>query len=86
MPLSGAEAISLPAMWQRARSGFFERFLELHDWVRKHFIDDQYGEWYAYLHRDGSPRIPDKGNWIKSAFHIPRNLMKIMLLLERHIG
>jgi N-acylglucosamine 2-epimerase len=62
---------------------FFDRFISLHDWTRKHFIDDKYGEWYAYLNRDASPRIPDKGNWIKCAFHVPRNIMQIMLLLEK---
>ena len=64
---------------------FFDRFISLHDWCRKHFIDEKHGEWYAYLNRDATPRITDKGNWIKCAFHVPRNIMQIMLLLERNV-
>ena len=60
----------------------FDRFISMHEWCLKYFMSDEYGEWYAYLNRDGSPRVPDKGNWIKSAFHVPRNIMQIMLLLE----
>ncbi len=65
---------------------FWDRFCNLHEWSHQHFSDEEYGEWYAYLHRDGSPRIPDKGNWIKSAFHVPRNIMQIMLRLEKHVN
>lgn len=67
-------------------TGSFERFVLMHEWCRKHFIDEEFGEWYAYLNRDGSPRIPDKGNWIKCAFHVPRNIMQILLLLENKIN
>ena len=59
------------------------RFLALHAWSQEHFHDPVHGEWYAYLHRDGTPKVTDKGTWIKAAFHVPRNLMQIMLLLEK---
>jgi N-acylglucosamine 2-epimerase len=65
------------------RRDLFDRFLELHEWSQRSFHDPVHGEWYAYLHRDGSPKVTDKGTWIKAAFHVPRNLMQIMLLLER---
>ena len=67
---------------QEADCVWLDRFLDLHEWCRRHFHDAEYGEWYAVLNRDGSPKNTDKGNWIKSAFHIPRALMKILLLLE----
>ena len=65
------------------REDMYARFLSLHDWCQLHFHDAQHGEWYPYLHRDGTPKVTDKGTWIKAAFHVPRNLMQIMLLLEK---
>ncbi len=61
----------------------WQAFQRLHDYTIAKFADPRFGEWYAYLHRDGSIHVPDKGTWIKSAFHIPRNLMKLVLLFER---
>lgn len=53
-----------------------EHYLELHkqisDWTYAHFPDEQYGEWYGYLHRDGTVAQPAKGNIFKGPFHIPR--------------
>jgi N-acylglucosamine 2-epimerase len=63
---------------------FVDAFDELHQYVIKHFIDHEYGEWYQYLDRHGEAQSPVKGSWIKCMFHIPRNLMKIVLLL-RHL-
>jgi N-acylglucosamine 2-epimerase len=73
----------LLAAVQTGREDLYARFLSLHDWCQRYLHDATYGEWYAYLHRDGSPKVTDKGNWIKAAFHVPRNLMQIMLLLEK---
>ncbi len=73
----------LLAATQTGRDDLYERFQEIHEYSQRFFHDPEHGEWYAYLHRDGSPRVTDKGTWIKAAFHVPRNLMQIMLLLER---
>jgi len=59
---------------------WLKRFLELHEFASEHFYDREYGEWYMYLNRDGTVSNPDKGNAYKSAFHVPRALMKIYLL------
>lgn len=57
-----------------------ERYLERHrmisDWTYAHFPDYEYGEWYGYLHRDGSVAQPAKGNLFKGPFHIPRMMTK----------
>jgi N-acylglucosamine 2-epimerase len=45
---------------------------QIHDWTFKHFPDQEYGEWYGYLHRDGRISVPLKGNIWKGPFHIPR--------------
>ena len=63
---------------------FWRDFLAQHDYWQRAFADTHYGEWYSYLMRDGTPRDTSKGSWVKSAFHIPRALMKLTLLLEKH--
>lgn len=63
-----------------------ERHLELHKqalaWAWDHLRDSEYGEWYGYLHRDGTVAQPAKGNLFKGPFHIPRMLTKVILLSE----
>jgi N-acylglucosamine 2-epimerase len=44
----------------------------LHDWAYAHFPDPIYGEWFGYLHRDGSLATRLKGNMWKGPFHLPR--------------
>ena len=61
-----------------------EKYLEIHkktsDWAFAHFPDKEYGEWYGYLHRDGTVAQPAKGNIFKGPFHIPRMLIKGYML------
>jgi N-acylglucosamine 2-epimerase len=64
----------------------WEHFEELHEYTQAVFADRQHGEWFTYLNRDGSPRDTDKGNWIRCAFHMPRNVLLLALLLRRHAG
>ncbi len=53
-----------------------EQFLrwhrQVHDWSHQHFADPVCGEWFGYLHRDGSVSSTLKGNMWKGAFHLPR--------------
>lgn len=62
------------------------KYLEMHkqisDWTYAHFPDKEYGEWYGYLHRDGTVAQPAKGNIFKGPFHIPRMMIKSYLLCE----
>ena len=78
----GLYALLLAAVEAKSEE-LFGKFLDLHQWSQQHFNDPTYGEWYSYLHRDGTPKITDKGSWIKSAFHLPRSLMKILILLDK---
>ena len=61
-----------------------ERFLHMHQqisyWTYAHFPDAEYGEWYGYLHRDGTVAQPAKGNIFKGPFHIPRMMIKGFML------
>jgi N-acylglucosamine 2-epimerase len=43
-----------------------------HDWAHAHFADPVHGEWFGYLHRDGSIATALKGNMWKGFFHLPR--------------
>lgn len=56
-----------------------KKYLKLHqqisDWAYTHFPDKEYGEWYGYLHRDGTVAQPAKGNLFKGPFHIPRMMI-----------
>ncbi|MGL5979436.1 MAG: AGE family epimerase/isomerase [Phocaeicola sp.] len=54
----------------------------IHEWIYKHLVDVDFGEWYGYLHRDGSVAQPAKGNIFKGPFHIPRMLVKAHLLCK----
>jgi N-acylglucosamine 2-epimerase len=44
----------------------------VHDWSHQHFADPDHGEWFGYLHRDGTRSTDTKGNLWKSFFHHPR--------------
>ncbi|NLX53673.1 MAG: N-acylglucosamine 2-epimerase [Planctomycetaceae bacterium] len=45
---------------------------QVHDWAYAHFPDPVHGEWFGYLHRDGSVATRLKGNMWKGPFHLPR--------------
>ena len=57
-----------------------EKYLEMHrkafDYAYRVFPDSDYGEWYGYLHRDGTVAQPAKGNLFKGPFHIPSMMLK----------
>lgn len=55
----------------------------VHDWSFAHFPDRAHGEWFGYLHRDGTPSVTLKGNMWKGPFHLPRMLWYCWQLLER---
>lgn len=44
----------------------------VHDYAYGHFLDRQHGEWFGYLHRDGTIAQTAKGNLFKGPFHLPR--------------
>ncbi|MBE6309040.1 MAG: N-acylglucosamine 2-epimerase [Bacteroidales bacterium] len=49
---------------------------QISEWTYAHFPDKEMGEWYGYLHRDGTVAQPAKGNIFKGPFHIPRMMIK----------
>jgi len=70
-----AEKLTGDPKWR----SWYER---VHEYSFSRFADPEYGEWYGYLHRDGSVAIPAKGGRWKGCFHLPRALLRCWKLLE----
>jgi len=57
-------------------------FKKLHQYTWDHFRDNEYGEWFGYLNREGKVLIPLKGGKWKGCFHIPRALYQVATTLS----
>ena len=57
-----------------------------HNWAYEHFADPEHGEWFGYLHRDGSVSVPLKGNLWKGPFHFPRMQLVCWKLLDESLA
>lgn len=54
----------------------YERWYDrLHDYIFSHFPDKEHGEWYGYLHRDGTVSHTQKGSLWKGPYHLIRCLI-----------
>lgn len=58
----------------------------VHNYSYKHFHDKVNGEWYGYLHRDGSIAQAAKGNLFKGPFHLPRQEWYCQQILKEHLN
>jgi N-acylglucosamine 2-epimerase len=58
---------------------WFEKILR---YALDHFPDKEKGEWFGYLHRDGTVSNTIKGNGWKGPFHLPRQQLYCHLLLK----
>lgn len=58
---------------------YLVQYETLKEYSFKHFVDQEYGEWYGYLHYDGTVSHSLKGNIFKGPFHLPR----MLILLDR---
>lgn len=61
---------------------YLKLFEKLHEYTFSHFPDSEYGEWFGYLHRDGTVSHTQKGSMWKGPYHIPRCLMTVESILE----
>jgi N-acylglucosamine 2-epimerase len=82
-PHSEALYATLYAHYLTGEAKYLDWFEKIHAWTFSHFPDSEYGEWFGYLHRDGSVLLPLKGNNWKGFFHVPRALMLALELLEK---
>jgi len=55
---------------------------KIHEYTFLHFPDSEYGEWFGYLHRDGTVSHRLKGNLWKGPYHISRAMLLCWKLLE----
>ena len=65
------------------KAKYLEWHRQVHDWAHSHFSDTEHGEWYGYLHRDGSVSSKAKGNLWKGPFHLPRMQWECWQMLEQ---
>lgn len=59
---------------------YFDHFRLAAEWAWSHLKDQDFPEWFGYLHRDGTVAQPAKGNIFKGPYHIPRMLVKCLTL------
>ena len=55
---------------------------QIHTWAYSKFPDQEFGEWFGYLHRDGRISSRVKGNLWKGPFHLPRMQLECWKLLD----
>jgi len=58
----------------------------VHTYAYQHFHDRQHGEWFGYLHRDGTIAQTAKGNLFKGPFHLPRQEWYCVQMLEEYLN
>lgn len=58
----------------------------VHEYAYTHFLDKENGEWFGYLHRDGTIAQTAKGNLFKGPFHLPRQEWYCMQILQHYLG
>jgi N-acylglucosamine 2-epimerase len=58
---------------------------KVHGYAYGHFHDPEHGEWFGYLHRDGTVAQTAKGNLFKGPFHLPRQEWYCMQLLKESL-
>ena len=73
---------SLYAYLATGNEKYLYRHERISEWTYAHFPDADKGEWYGYLHRDGTVAQPAKGNLYKGPFHIPRMMIKGYMLCK----
>ena len=81
-PQTEAIIATLYAYKLTGNASYLEKHRQISEWAYAHFPDAEYGEWYGYLHRDGSVAQPAKGNLFKGPFHIPRMMTKGYVLCK----
>ena len=81
-PQCEAIIASLYAYLATGDDEYLYRHQKISEWTYANFPDAQYGEWYGYLHRDGTVAQPAKGNLFKGPFHIPRMMTKSYTLCK----
>ena len=81
-PHNEALYATLLAYYLTGKTDYLKWHSRIHDWTYSHFPDHKHGEWFGYLHRDGSVASTLKGNMWKGPFHLPRMQLNCWQLLK----
>lgn len=60
----------------------WEWYEKVHSYAWGNFCDNQYGEWFGYLNRQGQPHLTLKGGKWKGCFHVPRAMYQCWKAFE----
>jgi len=85
-PHNEAIVATLMAYQMTGGSKYAKMHQMVHDWAYARFPDKEYGEWFGYLHRDGTLSTQLKGNVWKGPFHLPRMQLFCWRILEEMKG
>ncbi|MCL4694957.1 MAG: AGE family epimerase/isomerase [Candidatus Hydrogenedentes bacterium] len=61
---------------------YWDNFEKIDQYAFAHFPDPKQGEWFGYLHRDGTLANTVKGSKWKAPFHLPRMLLNVWYVLD----
>jgi N-acylglucosamine 2-epimerase len=61
---------------------YLQWYEKVHNYTWSHFPDPEFGEWYGYLKRNGSPLFTSKGGKWKGCFHVPRAMYQCWKTFE----
>ncbi|MCK5811327.1 MAG: AGE family epimerase/isomerase [Clostridiales bacterium] len=61
---------------------YLQWFDTINNYIQSNFYDNEYGEWYGYLHRDNTISSSVKGCIWKGPFHVPRSYMYAIKMLK----
>ncbi len=77
-------AIAALMLYQKTgEARYRDIFADTWAYAMQHLADNENGEWYGYLRRDGQPTRPAaKGSTFKGPFHLPRMLILVDRLLN----
>ena len=81
-PICESLIASLTAYRVTKKTRYWQWFEKLTGYALTHFRDREGGEWYGYLHRNGSVSHTYKGSMFKGPFHVERALMFCIDLLN----
>jgi N-acylglucosamine 2-epimerase len=84
-PHNEAIIATLSAYLLTGNNKYAEWHRMVHEYAYNHFHDTAHGEWYGYLHRDGTVAQTAKGNLFKGPFHLPRQEWFCHQLLTQYL-
>lgn len=73
----------LKGFYHTGNPELWDWFIKIHEYTWGKFVDEEFGEWFGYLNREGKITHDLKGGKWKGCFHVPRGLFKLWKLMEK---